>query len=474
MRELQQYKASTFAFHATKIMLTTTIIVIAVVAFLIGINGLYVAAEFSAVSARRPRLAQLADEGNSLARYMLTVIENPETLDRYIAACQLGITLSSLVLGYYGQAEILALLQPQIDRLPASLAIVATSASAIVVLVVLTVLQVILGELMPKNVGIQFPEQLAVATAPAMRWSILLFRPLIWFFNGSGQFLLRLIGRTPASEHTHLHSPEEILILVEESSAGGVLDPEERRLLVNTLHLRKLTARKVMIPRTHMLTAPVDKTSDELFALLATSPYSRLPVYEASVDSIVGVLHLKDLIQVVYERAQGRIGVPESTPRQLMHPVVHIPDLAPVEEVMAEMQKHRVNLAIVVNEYGGTAGMITFEDLVEEIFGEFQDEFDIENPPLELRANNRVRVRGDLLLDDLNSTLDLQLPTVEVDTVGGLVVATLGHVPHPGDVVLIGELPLRVDRVVGNSPVAISFPVTPEQAARLREWAAAI
>jgi CBS domain containing-hemolysin-like protein len=229
-----------------------------------------------------------------------------------------------------------------------------------------------------------------------------------------------------------------------------------------------------MIPRTHMLTAPVDKTSDELFALLATSPYSRLPVYEANVDSIVGVLHLKDLIQVVYERAQGRVGVPESTPRQLMHPVVHIPDSAPVEEVMAEMQKHRVNLAIVINEYGVTAGMITFEDLVEEIFGEFQDEFDIENPPLELRANNRVRVRGDLLIDDLNSTLDLQLPVDEVDTVGGLVLATLGHVPRAGDVVLIGELPLRVDRVVGNSPATISFPVTPDQAARLRGWAAAI
>lgn len=450
-------------------MFTTILIVIAVIALLIGVNGLYVAAEFSAVSARRPRLAQLADEGNTLARYMLSVIENPHTLDIYIAACQLGITLSSLILGYYGQSQILDLLEPQLAKLGPNLQIVATSISATVVLLVLTVLQVVLGELMPKNVGVQYPEQLAIATAPAMRWSVVLFRPLIWFFNGSGQLILRLMGQSLASEHTHLHSPEEILILVEESGAGGVLDAEERRLLVNTLQLRKLTARKIMIPRTHMVTAPIDKSCDELFSLLATSPYSRLPVYEESIDAIVGVIHLKDLLQVLYERQAHQTTTPDPTPRQVMHSVIHIPDSAPVEEVMAEMQRNRVNLAIVINEYGGTAGMITFEDLVEEIFGEFQDEFDVENPPLVLRPNNRARVRGDILIEDLNNTLDLDLPTADADTIGGLVFSTLGQIPRPGDIAHIGDLPLRVDRVVGNSPAAISFPVTPDQAARLRE-----
>jgi CBS domain containing-hemolysin-like protein len=176
------------------------------------------------------------------------------------------------------------------------------------------------------------------------------------------------LGQQPTSEHAHLHSPEEILILVEESSAGGVLDPEERRLLVNTLQLRKLTARKIMIPRTHMLTAPVEKTCDELFSLLGASPFSWLPLYEGSVDAIVGVIHLKDLIQVVFDRESGHVVSPEHTPHRLMHPVVHVPDSAPVEEVMETMQRDRVNLAIVINEYGGTAGMITFEDLVEEIF----------------------------------------------------------------------------------------------------------
>ncbi len=455
-------------------MVATPLIVLAVVTLLIGVTALYVAAEFSAVSARRPRLAQMADEGNSLARYLLSVVESAHAFDTYIATCQLGITLASLILGFYGQSQILTLLAPQIAKLSLSAQIAINSIASTVILILLTILQVILGELLPKNLALLYPEQVAITVANAMRWSAMIFRPLIWFFNGSGQILLRLMGRKTVSEHAHLHSPEEILMLIEESGAGGVLDAEERRLLVNTLQLRKLTARKIMIPRTHMLTAPVDKTSDELFSLLATSPYSRLPLYEESVDAIVGVIHLKDLIQVVYEREQAKVGLPESTPRKLMHPVIHIPDSAPVEEVMEAMQKHRVNLAIVINEYGGTAGMITFEDLVEEIFGEFQDEFDVENPPLELRPNNRARVRGDLLLDDLNTTLDLDLPSTNVDTIGGLVFMTLGHVPRPGDIANIGDLPLRVDRVVGNSPVAISFPVTAEQAARLRQSASSL
>jgi CBS domain containing-hemolysin-like protein len=331
----------------------------------------------------------------------------------------------------------------------------------------LTIFQVILGELMPKNVGVQHPEQLAIATAPIMRWSVAVFRPLIWIFNGSGRALLRLLGRDAVGEPSHLHSPEEILILVEESGAGGVLDEEERRLLVNTLHLRKLRARQVMIPRTHMLAAPIITPLDELFETLATSPYSRLPLFEASVDAIVGVIHLKDLICAVHG-SQDHLSQGKPTPRDLMHEVVHVPEAAPVEEVMAIMQAGRVNIAIVVNEYGGTAGMVAFEDLVEEIFGEFQDEYDVENPPLELRPNNRLRVRGDVLIEDVNTALALDLPTDSVDTIGGLVVAKLQRLPRPGDIAMFDELPVRVDRVVANSVAAVSFPLTADQALQLR------
>jgi CBS domain containing-hemolysin-like protein len=446
-------------------MLFSALLVIAVIVFLIGVNGIYVAAEFSTISASRPRLAQRADEGNTMARYVLRVLESPHSLDTYIAACQLGITLSSLVLGFFGQAQILALFEPTIAQLAPSVQLIVRSFATTGILLTLTIFQVILGELMPKNVGVQHPEQLATATAPFMRWSVAAFRPLIWLFNGSGQWLLRLLGRQAVGEPSHIHSPEEILILVEESGAGGVLDAEERRLLVNTLYLRKLRARQVMIPRTHMLAAPVDQPIHELLALLADSPYSRLPLFEESVDGVVGVIHLKDLLCAVH----GAPDAPTPAPRQLMHTVIHVPEAAPVEEVMTIMQTSHVNIAIVINEYGGTAGMITFEDLVEEIFGEFQDEFDVENPPLELRPNNRLRVRGDVLINEVNIALNLQLPTDTVETIGGLVIAKLQRLPNPGDIAMFDELPIRVDRVVANSVAAVSLPLTAEQALHLRK-----
>ncbi|RIK56166.1 MAG: HlyC/CorC family transporter [Chloroflexi bacterium] len=451
-------------------MVTSILIVAAVVILLILINALYVAGEFAAVSARRPRLAQLADEGNRTAQYMLNLVETPHHLDTYIAACQLGITLSSLVLGFYGQSQIITLFAPRLGTLDAATQAAVGSILSTVILLTLTILQVILGELMPKNVALQYPERLALLTAPIMRWSVALFRPLIWLFNGSGQFLLRLMGREVVAEQAHLHSPEEILILVEESGAGGVLDAEERRLLVNTLQLRNLTARRVMIPRNHMLAAPVDKPCDELFRILATSPYTRLPLFDTTIDTIVGVVHLKDLMQS-YWRQQRSAGAAPCNVREIMRGVLHVPDSALVEEVMETMQRQRYNMAVVVDEYGGTAGMITFEDLVEEIIGEFQDEFDVENPPLELRPNNRLRVRGDVLLDDLNEVLTFPLPTDDINTIGGLVLATLGRIPRAGDIAQVGDLPIRVDRVVNNSIVAVSFPVQAEQAARLREIA---
>ena len=242
----------------------------------------------------------MEDDGDRLAGFMLSVVEDPRSLDTYVAACQIGITVSSLVVGYYGQAQLLAFAQPWIDQLGPSMRLLVQSASAVVILIFLTTLQVVLGELVPKNVGLQYPEKLATLTARPMQWSVTLFRPLIWLFNGSARIVLRLMGADAVAEHAHIHSPEEIVMLVEESSAGGRLDDEERRLLVNTLQLRELTAGMVMIPRNRMLIGDIDHSCSELFAMLAQSPYSRLPIYEGTVDNIVGIVHLKDLMSASY------------------------------------------------------------------------------------------------------------------------------------------------------------------------------
>jgi putative hemolysin len=449
------------------------IIVIAILALLIAVNGFYVAAEFSTVSAQRARLAQLADNGNAGAQWMLAIITDPHKLDAYIAACQLGITLCSLILGFYGQANITRWLEPALARLGATLGahaqLVAQSVTAGLILIALTILQVVLGELMPKNIGILYPEQLAIYTSLPMQWSLLLFRPLIWIFNGSGQLLLRLLGSAPVTEHTHVHSPEEIMFVVEESSAGGVLDQEERRLLVNTLQLRHTMARKAMIPRNRMIAAPMERPCHELFKLLADSPYSRLPLYEESIDNIVGIVHLKDLILLYYAEAAPTEQEQTTALRRILHTPQFVPDSMLIEDVMALLQRTHTNVAIVIDEYGGTAGMITFEDLVEEIIGEFQDEFDAENPALVLQDNQRMRVRGEVQIEDLNELLGLTLPTTEVDTIGGLVTSTLGHIPTAGEEAPISETVLRVEKMEQNRVLEVSLPLSPEQVERLNQ-----
>ena len=441
----------------------TIAVLAAAISLLIFINAFYVAAEFSAVSVRKSRLAQVADSGSAQAEFVLDIVEHPRHLDTYVAACQVGITVSSLALGFYGQARILELLAPVLDRLQPGVRILATSLSAIAILLVLTVLQVILGELLPKNVGLLHPERLAVLTAPGMRWSMRILSPLIWVFNGSGTLVLRLIGAEPAGDHSHVHSPDEIEILVEESSAGGVLDAEERRLLVNTLRLRNVTAHRAMIPRNSMVAGPVSASCEELLELLAESPYSRLPVYADSIDTIVGAVHIKDLLCAVYANRSGDEGDRVAL-AECLRPVIHVPELADVDEVMRLLQDQHQILAIVVDEYGGTAGMITLEDLIEEIVGEFDDEFDIAAPAAEVLADGRLRIRGDVPVEDVEEYLGIELLADGVETIGGLVLATAGRIPVTGETLDVQGIPLRIERIVGNRVAYVSTRLAPEQA----------
>jgi len=441
----------------------TWLVVLTTVIILIGFNALYVAAEFATISARRSRVVFLAEEEeNRAAQLLLPFIEDVRQLDTYVAACQIGITVSSLVLGFYGQATISSALAPYLVQLGGISDIAAASIAATVVLAFLTTLQVVMGELVPKNIGIRYPEQLAMLTVRPLRWSLFLFRPLIWFFNGSGQLILRLFGITTSTAHVHIHAPEEILMLVEESGAGGLLDREERRLLENTLRLRGLVARQVMIPRTRMFTASVNESVNDLLVILAESPYSRLPLYEDSIDNIVGLIHLKDLFCLQQQTDIQSV-------RSVMRQIRFVFENTPADEVFVTLQNQQYNMAIVLDEYGGTAGMVTLEDLVEEIFGELQDEFDVELPVIQVRSDNRIVVRGDTLISDLNDWLDLYLDSAEVDTIGGLVLSEAGRVPDAREEIAIGDLTLRVEEMDGKAIKTISLLVSPEQARQIRE-----
>jgi putative hemolysin len=437
-----------------------------IISILIFINALYVAAEFATVSARHSRLAQLAAEGNSLARILVPIVRDRRRLDTYVATCQIGITISSLLLGFFGQSRITPLINRLVagpDELPSA---AVASITATLVLVTLTTLQVILGELVPKSIGIQYPERLALATTLPMRWSTYLFKPLIWLFNGSGRILLRLFGFRQDIEdaHTHVHTAREILMLFEESSAGGFLDREERRLLKNSLELRKVAVRQVMTPRNRMLLADVNQPASEVLAFLADSPYSRLPLYEGTIDNIAGFVHLRELLCLCHEPGEHRL-------REVLRPVLFVPENIPAGAVFGLLQRRRWHVAIVMDEYGGTAGVVTLEDLIEEIFGELTDEFDIQTPPaIAIISEDWVEARGDMLIDELNEALGLYLSSEEVDTVGGWVLSSLGYVPKVGDEIRNEDIQMVVTSMDGNGVTSVRIRVTPEQIEQLKDW----
>lgn len=444
--------------------MTAAIIIVVTISLMIFANGLYVAAEFSTISSRKTRLMQMADTGNRLARLLEPILADRKALDTYVAACQIGITISSLVLGAYGQNVVASALTPLLVEFGNLADAAALSISASVVLLFLTTLQVVLGELFPKSVAIQYPEQVALFAVVPMRWSLVLFRPLIWFFNGSGNLILKLLGTEQASETIHVHSPEEIELLVSESHEGGLLDDEAQQMVRNALRLRELTARQVMVPRTRLIAASLEGTVDELIDKACREGFTRIPLFQTTIDNIIGFVHIKDLFKL---RLQG-----EQDPASILREVIHVPESLPIADVWTTLNSKRQYIAIVFDEYGGTAGLITLEDLIEEIFGELQDEFDAELPLVSSDKQGRIYLRGDLLVTDVNEYLELNLPESEADTLGGLVFSELGRIPEVGDEVTIGipAVAIRVEAIEALSISEVSLQLPVELTPQIGEW----
>ncbi|MFC2023672.1 hemolysin family protein [Chloroflexota bacterium] len=442
-------------------MIVTLLTVVLIVALMIFFNGLYVAGEFSSVSARKTRILQLAEGGNRMAQTLLPVLQDPHKLDNYIAASQVGITLSSLVLGIYGEQQIAPLIAPWIAKLPfvgtdpsTGSHLAAGGIATTLVLILLTTLQVVMGELVPKSIAIQFPERIALATALPMKWSAeRILKPLIVVLNGSGALILRILGKSDGGGHTHVHSPEEILMLVKESQRGGLIAADERQLLRNVFRSGKLRAGEIAVPRRRMVAAAVDRPVGEVLRLAADSAYSRIPIYEGDIDHIIGFVHLRDLFALY--RTDSGAGI-----RGIVRPAPFVPETLTSAEVWERLNETQSYLAIVFDEFGGTSGMITREDLVEELFGELQDEFDQERALLAPADGGRISLRGDMLTSYLNDWLEINLPHEESHTIGGLVMDSLGRIPEVGDVVKIQGVHLRVEAVEHHSvtEVCVSLP----------------
>ena len=354
----------------------------AIIAFLILLTALYVAAEFAAVGARRSRLRRLAEDGNALAARILPVVEDPHELDRYIAASQVGITLSSLILGAYAQASIAPRLAPWLQSLTALDAEAAESTTAVVVLLVLTTLAMILGELVPKSLALQNPTQVALVTVLPMQWSLKLFSSSIKLLNGSGVLLLKLM-RVPSTGHRHVHSPQEIELLIAESRDGGLLEPQEQVRLHRALRLGLRTARELMVPRARLAGIEASTPLNDALTIVAASPYSRLPVYRGSLDDVVGMLHTKDVVtDYINERRRSSI-------LALAQPVVSVDDQMPADRLLTFLRENRTHQAIVVDSDARVVGLITVEDVVAELLGGVADEF----KPTKVRQPERKDAR---------------------------------------------------------------------------------
>ena len=338
-----------------------------IIVLLILLTALYVAAEFAAVGARRSRLRRLAEDGNSLAARILPVVEDPRELDRYIAVSQIGITLSSLILGAYGQASVAPRIAPLLQRLTRMEPETAESTAAMAVLLTLTALAMLIGELVPKSLALQDPTKVALLTVLPMQWSRRLFSWSIDVLNGSGLLLMRLL-QVSSTGHRHVHSPEEIELLIAESRDGGLLEPEEQKRLHRALRLGLRTATQLMVPRSRLSAIDVEMPYDHVLRAVASSPYSRMPVYRGSLDNILGILHTKDVVMDFVETGRGSI-------TSLLRPIVRVRDIMPADRLLAFLRERRSHQAVVVDKDGVVLGLITLEDVLAELLGGVADEF---------------------------------------------------------------------------------------------------
>jgi CBS domain containing-hemolysin-like protein len=406
-------------------------------------NAFFVAAEFALVGARKTRLDEMARAGDGKARLARRAVQS---LDRYISATQLGITLASLGLGWIGEPALAHLIEGVFVWLPAPAAALAThTVASIIAFTFITVLHIILGELVPKALALLYPEEISGwVSAPLMGFAWVMAFPIA-VLNGTANRLLRAMRINPPGEHERLHSPEEIRMLVEQSTEGGSLLKQDARLLEGVFEFSEKTAQEVMTPRTQMIALEASLTVELAADEVAAAGRSRYPVYTDSLDEIVGVVHAKDVLAALRSH-------PGRTVREILRPPLFVPGTREVEDVLADMKRLKTHLAVVLDEYGGTAGLVTMEDLLEEIVGPIYDEYDpqVKAPPV-----GAPQLDGAMPITDFNSEYDENLDDTDYTTIGGYVFGQLGRLPRTGDRVPAGRHALEVVEMEGRRVKAL-------------------
>ncbi len=421
---------------------------LAAVMALVATNGFFVAVEFAVVSARRTRLSQLIEQGNTLARLAQYMVEHT---DRILAACQLGITMASLALGWIGEASVAELVKPPLERLAVGMPGFITLGTAHFIAVVIsfsiiTALHIVLGEQAPKTFAIRYPETVAMWSARPILWFNGLFRPFIWFLDRASAGVLRLLGVEPIPVHGTVYSVEELKLLVADSQRGGVLEPEEREMVSRALEFAERQAREAMIPRTDVVGVEADATIADLLQVYRQASHARFPVYEGDLDNIVGIVAIKDVLRALAEdrNAFDRRVV------ELAREPYFVPETKLVGDLFAEMRHQHIQMAIIVDEYGGTAGIVTAEELVEEIVGRLSDELVPPETAIKALGERKVQIDAQLRVDEVNEELGLKLPEGDdYETVAGLILHQLRRIPDEGEGLRVDGVQLTIAEMKG-------------------------
>ncbi|WP_246042254.1 hemolysin family protein [Cohnella pontilimi] len=386
-------------------------------------NGFFVAAEFAMVKVRGSRIDSLVQEGNKRAGFASHLTNH---LDAYLSACQLGITLASLGLGWIGEPAIAAALEPVFKAVKLSPSLIHPLAFFIGFSFI-TILHIVLGELFPKSVAIRKAEQVTLWTAAPLILFRKIMSPFIWLLNGTANLLLKPFGIDTNEASTSAHTEEEIRILVKESHKSGFIDNTELTLVDNIFDFAETNAREIMIPRTDMSCLYANLSFVENKDIALREMHTRYPVCETDKDNIIGFVHIKDLLKMT----EGSV----NDIRDLMRPITTVPESMPISVLLKLMQKRKTQIAILIDEYGGTSGLVTLEDIMEEIVGEIQDEFDEERPNVEQRDENTYSISGMLLIEEVNNLFGLDIPTDNYDTIGGWIYSQIEIPPKKNQIV---------------------------------------
>ena len=413
-------------------------------------NAFFVAAEFALVSARRTRLDEMARGGDRKAMLAVRAIQS---LSRYLAASQLGITLASLGLGWIGETTVASLIDGWFTWLPASARAVATHSVAVFIAFgIITSLHIVLGEQVPKSIAIVAPEQSSRWLAPPLMVFTWVMAGPTKLLNGASNWTLRLMGLRPPGEEERVHSPEELRNLVEQSQEFGTLDAKDARMLEGVFEFSEKTAEEVMTPRTEVIAIAGDATAEAAADVVAEARRSRYPVYNETLDEISGIVHAKDILRAVRQSAGEKVSA-------LSRPPLFVPGTREVEDVLADMKRLKTHMAVVLDEYGGTAGVVTMEDLLEEIVGPIVDEFDaVERPK---PREDAALLDGAMTVSRFNTEHDESISDVDYTTIGGWIFGQLGRLPRVGDRVTAGNHLLEVEEMEGKRVKSVKL-VSPE------------